>query len=88
MKTKIEILFLKLELKKFVIIKMLNTCSNAIIIDGIPQSITKISEEHGYGLINVEKIIKEHGGQIKYDFEDEIHTFKTSIIFPSGKDRK
>lgn len=74
--------------KNFVIIKMLNICSNAIIIDGIPQSITKTSDEHGYGLMNVEKILKEHDGQIKYDFEEEVHTFKTSIVFSLGKDRK
>lgn len=67
--------------KNYIIIKMLNTCSNSKFRGVVPHTLKKNKEEHGFGLNIVTKIVHEHNGRISYDFDEKINTFKTKILF-------
>lgn len=79
--SKIIILKLK-EDEKHIILKLKNSCSNAIIVNGVPLTTKSNKEEHGFGLKKINSIIEHHNGKMinKYDFDMQI--FNTSIVFP------
>lgn len=70
--------------KKYIIIKMINSCINANIIDGFPQTLKNDKDQHGFGLKKVKNIVEEHHGRMLFDYDPNLQTFYTSIILPEN----
>lgn len=68
--------------KKHVILKQINTCSNANIVDGFPKTSKNDKSNHGLGLKKVKSIVDSHNGKIIFNYNDKLKTFYTSIILP------
>lgn len=68
--------------KNHIIIKQINTCSNANIVDGLPKTSKNDKNIHGLGLKKVKNIVDSHNGKIIFNYNDKLNTFYTSIILP------
>lgn len=67
--------------KNFIVIKMINSCSEIFYGDNILISSKSNIEEHGFGMKNIMKILDKHNGKLNYDYNEKINSFTTRIIF-------
>jgi len=47
-----------------------NTCSRELSLNHRPETTKKDKEQHGYGLKNVEEVVKKHEGDLDYEVKD------------------
>lgn len=71
--------------KNHIILKFINTCSGANIINNFPRTTKKDKNIHGLGLKKVKHIVENHNGKIFFDYSSNLNTFYTSIIIPKEK---
>lgn len=74
------------KMDEFVGIHITNSCDYALLENGRPKTIKLDSENHGIGLLNVEKVIKKYGGIYSYEFDNINHLFHTKIRLPNRKE--
>lgn len=70
--------------KKYIIIKMINSCINANFINGFPHTLKEDKDRHGLGLKKVKSIVDDHKGRIIFKYHPDLQTFYTSIILPKN----
>lgn len=77
----IELALSSRENTEFVILNLVNSSlTNPFDRDGLLKTSKPDQLHHGYGLKNIEKIVKKYGGEMQMYYQETDHTFHTNIL--------